>query len=655
MKYDVIVIGGGHAGIEAAHIAAKMGARVLLLTMLVEQIGAASCNPAVGGLGKGHLVKEIDALGGVMGYITDKSGIQFRTLNASKGPAVRGTRAQIDMDRYKILARDLLYNTKNLEIAQLSVESLILNSEKTAVCGVKTSIGKEYFAKKVILTTGTFLRGKIHIGENTSYNGRAGEPPAKELGENLRELGLDIGRLKTGTCARIRASSIDFSNLEKHYGDTPAPYFSKRTQQELGDAEFKPTQLPCFVTYTNKNSHKIIRDNFHRAPMFTGQIEGVGPRYCPSIEDKVNRFSDKERHQLFLEPQTLEANEYYINGLTTSLPFSVQEELIRSIDGLENAEIVRYGYAIEYDYVNPTELKHTLETKKIKNLYCAGQINGTTGYEEAGAQGIFAGINAALSAKGQDEITLRRDEAYIGVLVDDLVTKGTKEPYRMFSSRAEYRLILREGNAIFRLGEIAYKLGLMEEAEFRELQKDIADIAEAKAWLDGEYITPNSEFLGFLESIGENKISDKCALSVIVARRSFELDKFLKLLDFIGGRKIDDRKKRAESGEQNEKVESKMPEFSSFSKRALEELLVEIKYSSYIKKQESMIANMDKMLSVKIPPNFDYDAAVGLGLEVIEKLKRFQPKSLFEASEISGVTPASLEVLQLYVHFHNKK
>jgi len=630
MDYDVIVVGGGHAGIEASVVAAKMGCKTLLITMLVEQIGAASCNPAMGGLGKGHLIKEIDALGGVMGYITDKSGIQFRVLNASKGPAVRGTRAQIDMDRYKIIARNLCYHTQNLEITQQMVDSLLLNESKNAVIGLKTSIGKTYYAKKIVLTTGTFLRGKIHIGESTSHNGRAGEPPAMQLGEDLRTLGLEVGRLKTGTCARIKASSINFASLEKHYGDTPAPFFSRQTQKELGENPFSPTQLPCYVTYTNAKTHAIIRANFHRAPLFTGQIEGIGPRYCPSIEDKVNRFADKERHQLFLEPQTLEANEYYINGLTSSLPFDVQEAMIHSIEGLENAEIVRYGYAIEYDYVNPTELKHTLETKKIKNLYCAGQINGTTGYEEAGAQGIFAGINAALSAQNKEQITLKRNEAYIGVMVDDLVTKGTKEPYRMFSSRAEYRLLLREGNAIFRLGELAHNLGLMEESDFIELMRDKQEIKEGLEWLSQTPITPTNEVLKFLDSIQEEKISDKTTWGVIVGRRSFDLQKLLKICAITNA------------------------PFAHYSTRALEEILVEAKYSNYIQKQQNLIDNMDKMLSITIPQDFVFDGIPGLSLEVIEKLKKFNPKSLFEASEISGVTPASLEVLQLYIHLRSK-
>lgn len=616
MDYDIIVVGGGHAGVEASLACAKMGLKTHLITLLVDSIALASCNPAIGGLAKGHLVKEIDALGGAMGEITDISGIQFRILNASKGAAVQGTRAQIDMDIYKITARNMLLAQENLSISQESADEILL--ENGVAVGIRTNLGKIYYAKKVILTTGTFLNGVVHIGQVMTQNGRFGEGSAVNLSQSLRSLGLEVGRLKTGTCPRVNGKSIDFRGLEQHNGDSNPPHFSHKTR------DFNPTQYPCYITYTNEKTHEFIRANFARAPLFSGQIKGVGPRYCPSIEDKVNRFAEKSRHQLFLEPQTKAQNEYYVNGLSTSLPFDVQEKMIRTIAGLENVEITRYGYAIEYDFVMPTELHHTLETKKIKNLYLAGQINGTTGYEEAAAQGLMAGINAALSVKNAPEFVLKRSDAYIGVMIDDLVTKGTNEPYRVFTSRAEYRLLLREDNAVFRLAQFGKELGLLKNID--EIMSDSRDIKSAMDFLESKIYTPNAEFLAFLESLGEDKINDATNAIQIVGRKSFDESKL---------RKFDER-------------------FAQMSQRALFEVLIECKYYHYIKKQMTEIANLDSTLGVEIPRDFVFDKIPGLSLEVVEKLNKFRPANLREALAISGVTMASIDVLQLYIHLREK-
>jgi len=615
MNYDVIVIGGGHAGVEASLASARMGAKTLLITILVEQIGASSCNPAIGGLAKGRLVKEIDALGGEMGLCTDATGIQFRILNGSKGPAVRGSRAQIDMDRYRIYMRDVILKTPNLDVKQEMVESLWV--EEGEVKGVVSQLGQTYEASKVIITAGTFLNGVIHIGETQLSAGRQGEFASIGLSKSWRELGFEIGRLKTGTCARVDGTTIDFSQMEEQGGDENPIPFSFRTDK----ASFNPTQLPCMVAYTNSSTHNIIESNFYRAPLFSGQIDGVGPRYCPSIEDKINRFRDRDRHQIFIEPQTIEANEFYLNGMSTSLPTDVQLEMIHSMAGMENAKIVRYGYAIEYDYIQPTELKHTLETKKIKNLYCAGQVNGTTGYEEAAAQGLIAGINAVLALRGVEPFILRRDEAYIGVLIDDLVTKGTKEPYRMFTSRAEYRLLLREDNADVRLTHYGKFLGLIDDDFFAKVALKKTQIQEAILWLKENFVTPTKEFIGILESIDEEKLSDKTAWIDLLSRSTIT----------------------------HEKLRILLVDFEKYSDEVIEQILIEAKYSRYIEKQLSQVSKMKDMLKVKIPQGFEFRKVSGLSNEIVEKLEKFTPPTLFNASEISGVTPASLEILHVYI------
>ena len=617
-EYDIIVVGGGHAGIEASLAPARMGKKTLLITILAEQIGATSCNPAVGGLAKGHLVKELDALGGQMGLTTDAVGIQFRVLNESKGPAVRGSRAQIDMDRYRVYMRNLLLNTPNLDVTQEIATQILTHNGQ--ISGVKTHLGNEYKTSKLIITTGTFLNGLIHVGFNKLQAGRVGEFSSVNLSQSLRDHGFTLGRLKTGTCPRVDAKSIDFSVLEVQDGDANPVPFSFRTQ------DFAPTQLPCYIAYTNETTHEIIRSNFDKAPLFTGQIEGVGPRYCPSIEDKINRFGDRDRHHLFIEPQTASATEYYINGFSTSLPYDVQVAMLRSVKGFENARIVRHGYAIEYDYAPPTQLKHSLETKLVGGLYFAGQINGTTGYEEAAAQGLMAGINAALALEGKEPLVLRRDEAYIGVLIDDLVTKGTKEPYRMFTSRAEYRLLLREDNAVLRLSGYGGQLGLIDAKTYERVEKIRENLVRGLAYLNQTVITPSKQNLALLESLGEDIISQNVSLQKIVARKSFTREK-LQNLDEI---------------------------FAGMDEASLEQILVEAKYQHYIAEQKSQIERMKDMLQVRIPEGFSFRGISGLSNEVVEKLETFNPPTLFAASEISGITPAAIDILHIYIKMNER-
>ncbi|NPA59367.1 MAG: tRNA uridine-5-carboxymethylaminomethyl(34) synthesis enzyme MnmG, partial [Epsilonproteobacteria bacterium] len=616
--------GGGHAGIEASLASARMGNKTLLISMLAENVGATSCNPAIGGLAKGHLVREIDALGGEMGLITDEAGIQFRILNQTKGPAVRGSRAQIDMDKYRVIARNVVLNTPNLDLTQEMADSLIVQDNE--IKGVKTDLLNEYSASKVIITSGTFLNGIIHIGEVQQVGGRFGEQTSVNLSASLKnDCDLTISRLKTGTCARIDSSTIDFSVMEEQGGDELPNPFSFRTNRE----EFRATkkQLPCYIAYTNETTHNIIESNFYRAPLFTGQIAGKSPRYCPSIEDKIDKFPDKERHHLFIEPQTMDNTECYINGLSTSLPPEVQRDMIHSVKGMENAKIVRYGYAIEYDFVDPRELKHSLETKKVKGLYLAGQINGTTGYEEAAAQGLMAGINASLALQDKEPLILRRDEAYIGVLIDDLVTKGTKEPYRMFTSRAEYRLLLREESADTRLSSYGYELGLLDAVVFEKVKLKDKQIKDGAKLLEDTKFTPNKEFNAILEKMDEQPLKDVSTAQQLVARKSFDVAKMLTIC----------------------------PELEKYDEYIKDEILVEGKYARYIDKQTLEIQRMKKYLKVSIPEGFDFKSVSGLSKEVVEKLEMFNPPTLQAAMNISGITPAAIEILHIYIRIDAKK
>ena len=617
-SYDVIVVGGGHAGTEAALAASRMGCKTLLLTHNIDTLGQMSCNPAIGGIGKGHLVKEIDALGGLMATAADHAAIQFRTLNASKGPAVRATRIQADRCLYRNFVRNYLENQPNLTIFQQPCDDLILENSK--IVGVSTQMGLKFKAKSVVLTVGTFLAGQIHIGLNNYQGGRAGDPASINLAERLRDMPFRMDRLKTGTPPRLDARSLDFSVMEEQAGDDPRPVFSF-----MGSGNDHPEQVSCFITHTNKKTHEIIQSGLDRSPMYTGVIEGVGPRYCPSIEDKIHRFAKKDSHQIFVEPEGLTTHEIYPNGISTSLPFDVQMDLVRSIKGFENAHITRPGYAIEYDFFDPRDLKQTLESKFVENLYFAGQINGTTGYEEAGAQGLLAATNAAARVQGKEELVLTRDQAYMGVLVDDLATLGTKEPYRMFTSRAEYRLLLREDNADIRLTEKGRSLGLVDDQRWQRFNEKMENVELERQRLRSVWVQKDHAVAPQINELLKTPLSRENNLEDLVRRPEVRYDDLMEI-EGLGPKLLDTQ--------------------------AAEQIEIQIKYAGYIDRQLDEIAKKKRHEDTLIPMEFDFTQISGLSNEVVAKLSDARPETIGKASRISGITPAAISLLLVYLKKH---